>query len=632
MDPADGIFHKATFEKFREIWTGVIILVTPGPDFQPVNEITAVYKRYISLLVPHQSALLLALLGAILYTVLGLSTSIYIQMITDFVLVDRDTGLLNHISWTMLILTVFQVITGIVKNILVLRTGQQIDSTLILGYYNHLLKLPQYFFDTMRVGEIISRVNDAVKIRAFINDIAISLLVSIFTVIFSFGLMFVYSWKLAILVSAVVPVYGVIFLISNTLNKKRERKLMEDTAELESQLVESLNSVRTIKEFGLEKYSNSKTEDRFFKLMKSAFYSSLNSLYSSAGSELTGRIVTVLLLWFGSYLVIGQKITPGELLSYYAIAVYFTGPVSNLVGMNKAIQNALIAADRLFEIMDLAQETNDQNAEFTSEKTGDIQFREVCFTYGTRTDVFDCFTFCIKKGEITAVVGESGSGKSTMVAIILKLYPMAGGSITIGDMNIEQYSTESMRKLIGVVPQRLDLFTGTLAENIAIGDENPDCKKILDICSSLGMRSFIEELPESINSRIGENGTTLSGGEKQKIAIARALYRDPEIILFDEATSSLDNESEFYVLETINKLKEKGKTILVIAHRLSTVIHADRIAVLEKGIIVEEGNHQYLWNKKGKYYDMWQKQLPFPEVIKQMGLKKTVTEPYHEVC
>ncbi len=611
MDPGDGEMHKSTLQNFADLWTGVLILITPGATFQPKNEKYSVFRRFIFLLQPHKNILIQALLGAIVYTILGLSTSIYIQKITDFVLVDHNTNLLNLLSVLMLVLTFFQLFIGYTKNIFVLKTGQKIDARLILGYYKHLLKLPQYFFDSMRVGEIISRINDAVKIRAFINDIAISLLVSLFIVIFSFVLMFVYSWKLALLVSVVIPLYGAIYYITNKLNKKRERKLMEDTAELESQLVESLNSVRTIKEFGLESYSNLKTEIRFINLLRSIYRSTTNSLFSSTGTELISRISTIVLLWVGSYYVLDQTITPGELLSFYALAGYFTGPASNLIGMNKSIQNALIAADRLFEIMDLDQESDENKLEIPREKIGSIEFHKVCFTYGTRTEVFENFSFCIKKGEITALVGESGSGKTTLVALIQKLYPLNAGSISMGNYNLAQVSTESLRKLVGVVPQRLDLFTGSLLENIAVGEFSPDLTKVMDICHSLGMQTFIEKLPDGLNSWIGENGTTLSGGEKQRIAIARALYREPEILLFDEATSSLDNESEQFVQETIRELKRQGRTVLIIAHRLSTVIHADHIAVLEKGLVVEEGNHTLLWQQQGKYFRMWQKQLPF---------------------
>ena len=391
MDPADGEIHKTSLEKFAEMWTGVLILMAPGTTFQPKNEKISIFSRFLFLLEPHRNILIQALFGAVVYTILGLSTSIYLQKITDFVLVDRNTNLLNLLSVIMLILILIQLFIGYSKNIFVLKTGQKIDARLILGYYKHLLKLPQYFFDSMRVGEIISRINDAVKIRAFINDTAITLLVSLFIVVFSFLLMFIYSWKLALIVSAVIPLYAVIYFITNKLNKKRERKLMEDTADLESQLVESLNSVRTIKEFGLESYSNLKTEVRFINLLRSIYRSTTNSLFSSTGTELISRVSTIVLLWVGSYFVMDRTITPGELLSFYAIVGYFTGPASNLIGMNKSIQNALIAADRLFEIMDLDQEAEENKIELPRERIGDIEFRVVSFSYGTRTDVFDHF-------------------------------------------------------------------------------------------------------------------------------------------------------------------------------------------------------------------------------------------------
>ena len=260
MDPADGLMHSVKVEMFAQMWDGVLILMSPGNNFVSRNEKISNIQRFIFLLRPHKSILIQSLVGAILYTVLGLSTSIYLQKLTDYVLVDRNMKLLNLLSVTMVAILVIQLFIGTAKSIFVLRTGQQIDLRLILGYYKHLLTLPQRFFDTMRVGEIISRINDAVKIRAFINETAISLLVNIFIVFFSFALMFLYSWKLALTIVTVIPLYAFIYFITNRLNKKRERKLMEHSAELESQLVESLNSVRTIKEFGLESYSNLKTE------------------------------------------------------------------------------------------------------------------------------------------------------------------------------------------------------------------------------------------------------------------------------------------------------------------------------------------------------------------------------------
>ncbi|ASB49309.1 peptidase domain-containing ABC transporter [Alkalitalea saponilacus] len=617
MDPGDGQMHKQSIEEFAKVWTGVLMLLAPGEDFSARNEKVSNFSRFIYLLKPHKSILTQALAGAIIYTLLGLSTSIYLQKITDHVLVGGNTNLLNLLSVAMVVLLLFQIFIGVSKTILMLRTGQKIDAQLILGYYKHLLKLPQRFFDTMRVGEIISRINDAVKIRAFINDTAVSLVVNVFIVVFSFGLMFIYSWKLALIMAIVMPLYIVIYAVTNKLNKKRERKLMEQAADLESQLVESLNSVKTIKQFGLEDFANIKTETRFISLLKTVYHSGLNSVFSSNSSEFLNRIFTIILLWVGSYFVISQSITPGELLSFYAILGYLTGPAAGLVEMNKTIQNALIASDRLFEIMDLERESDENKIELKKENLGDIRFQQVCFSYGTRVEVFKDFNLTIPKGKMTAIIGESGSGKTTLAGLLLKLYPLNGGAIYIGDHKIDYFTNKSMRTIISSVPQKLDLFAGNVIENIAVGDFEPDMEKILEISNQLGILEFIEKLPAGFNTYIGENGATLSGGQKQRLAIARALYISPEVIILDEATSSLDSESEHFVQKALANLLDNGKTIIVIAHRLSTIMNADKIAVLESGVLIEEGSHSELFHKKGKYYQMWQRQMPaLSELIK----------------
>jgi ATP-binding cassette subfamily B protein len=491
-----------------------------------------------------------------------------------------------------------------------LRTGQKIDSQLILGYYKHLLKLPQRFFDTMRVGEIISRINDAVKIRVFINDTVVSLVVNCFIVVFSFALMFAYSWKMALIMTLIVPLYAIIYYITNRLNKKQERKMMERAAELESHLVESLNAVRTIKQFGLENFANVKTETRFVSLLNTVYQSGMNSIFSGNSSEFVSRVFTIVLLWTGSYFVIDRTITPGELLSFYAMIGYFTGPAIGLIGMNKTIQNAMIAADRLFEIMDLERESDENKIDLRPNLIGEIKFENVKFSYGTRVDVFNDFNLQIAKGQLTAIIGESGSGKTTLASLLQNLYPLNAGGITINNQNINYFTNNSLRQLVASVPQKLDLFAGNVIENIAVGDFYPDMERILDICKQLGILTFIEKLPAGFNTYLGENGATLSGGQKQRLAIARALYRNPEILILDEATSSLDSESEEYVQATIQKLKNEGKTIIVIAHRLSTVMNADKIVILENGKLIEEGKHKELYQMQGKYYQMWQKQFP----------------------
>lgn len=611
MNPAYGKIETYTTEEFAKIWTGVLILLEPNEYFEQRNEKTGLYQRFYQLIQPHRSILLQALVGAIFYTLLGLSTSIYIQKITDYVLVDGNRRLLNLLSVIMIVLLLFQIFLGVMKSVLTLQTGQKIDKYLILGYYKHLLKLPQRFFDTMRVGEIISRVNDAVKIRTFINDVSIQIVVNVFIVLFSFALMFTYYWKLALIVALVIPFYLGIYAITNWLNKKVERRMMEESAELESHLVESLNAVKTIKQFGAEIYANNKTDIHFSTLLKTIYKSVLNSLFSGNASEFVSRIFTIVLLWVGAGYVIDREITPGELLSFYALIGYFTSPVSQLIGMNKSIQNALIASDRLFEIMDLEQEEVTDKIELTAEQIGNINFENVNFSYGSRREVFKDFSCVIEKGKTTAIVGESGSGKTTLATLIQNLYPVNSGKITIGDYEVQYLSHYSLRTLIGVVPQQIDLFSGNVIENIAFGEDFPDMQRVIDLTKQLGILSFIEQLPNGFQTHLGENGSQLSGGQRQRIAIARALYKNPEILILDEATSSLDTDSEQVIQATLNELKRTGKTLIVIAHRLSTIAHSDTILVLRNGQLIEQGTHQELLARETTYKAMWEKQSVF---------------------
>lgn len=608
MDPAYGEMQKISHDEFRQKWTGVLIMLLPNEDFTTGEERVSLEQRFIFLLKPHKAVLLQVLVGSIFYTILGLSTSIFLQKIVDNVLPEGNTNLLNLMGTIMILIILLQIFLNYAKTLLTIKTGQQIDARLILGYYKHLLKLPQQFFDTMRVGEIISRMNDAVKIRAFINDVLVGFLVNVFILIFSFVLMFTYYWKLALIMLIVVPLYAGIYYISNRLNKSTQRKLMENTAELENQLVESVNSVSTIKRFGLEDFSNLKTEIKFINLLRTIYTSGTNSLLVGNMSGFVSSLFAVILLWTGATFVINNVITPGELLSFYAIIGYFTGPVISLIGMNKVLQDARIAADRLFEIMDLERESTENKAELTPDMIGNIYFKNVNFRYGTRVTVFENFSLEVPKGKITAIVGESGSGKTTLLSLLQNIYTLQSGSILIGEYDIKYITNESLRKAVGVVPQDVHLFAGNVTENIAVGDMEPDMKKIIHICSEIKILDFIEKLPNGFDTYLGENAGNLSGGQRQRLAIARALYREPEILILDEATSSLDSTAEEHIHKTIELLRHQGKTIILIAHRLSTVVNADKIAVLNEGNLIEQGTHKQLLKKNAAYAAMWNKQ------------------------
>ncbi len=602
MDPATGNLCKEKKEIFIKKWGGVLLLLLPDDDFKQGNQKISTVKLFWQLINPYRNLMIQALTGAIIYTVLGLSTSFYVQKIIDLVLVDGNARLLNLMSVIMIVLLIFQLCFGYFKSLTGLQTGQYIDARLILGYYKHLLKLPKFFFDTMQVGEIISRVNDAVKIRVFINDIALSIVVNILIIFFSIAIMFLYYWKLALIICLIIPVYVFIFKVSNSINKKWQRVIMEKAASLETQMLETIHTSTTIKSFRLEEFTSQKTEHKFIELSNVIYTCNKRNLFIVNTCEFITHLFTIIILWAGSNFVIDHQLSPGELLSFYALIGYFTNPLFSLVNVNKNMHDALIAADRLFEIIDLETEpVHEKEIMLTAGPVGDIQFNHVKFRYGQRQVVFDDLNMRIKKNSITAIVGENGSGKSTVFSLLQNFYPLTGGDIMIGDINIKYINKKSLRKIISIVPQKIDLFAGTIIDNIAVGEYKPDLKKILFLCSLLGINEFIEKLPDNYYATLGEQGNNLSGGQRQRLAIARALYQNPEILLLDEATSSLDQTSDQKVQEALAWFKNQDKTIIIIAHKLSAIKSCDDIIVLKDGRVIEQGSHELLMNKNNCY-------------------------------
>jgi ATP-binding cassette subfamily B protein len=606
MDPATGKSASLPHPDFKKKWSGVILLLIPSNHFQRGNEKRSVCIRFWQLVKPQRNMLIQALLGAMVYAMLGLTTSIYVQKIIDFVLPDANRQLINMLSMLMILLLCFQIITGYMKSLIALRTGQQIDSGLILGYYQHLLELPQCFFDGMRVGEIISRVNDALRIRVFINDVALGVIVNSLTIILSLMAMFIYYWKLALLLLLTTPLYLIIYLVSNRVNAKWQRKIMETGAAFESHLVETIQGVTTIRRFGSEPDFNLRTENRFVPLMRAVFTSSRNGLLLSNASEWMTSLSTIIILWTGTYMVLDRVLSPGELLSFFTLTAFFTRPVQALIGANKPMQDALVAADRLFEIIDLETEKENMKG-FCVNKfpEGDLIFDNVHFSYGHGNPVFNALKLRIPLHQMTAIVGESGCGKSTLLSLIQKLYSLDAGNIMIGDMDIQYISATLLRKRVAAVPQHTDLFQGDFIYNITLGEHEPDRERIFDICHRLGLHEFIDRLPGRYHTIIREQGVNLSGGQKQRLGIARAIYRDPAILILDEATSAQDPESERKVLETLQWFYGQKKTIIVITHRLSTIRNCGSVIFLKQGSQAVSGIHEDLLHNNEDYAGWW---------------------------
>lgn len=585
MDPAEG--RMATWDRavFEKKWSGAVIALIRGIKSQETALESNQKTRLIRLLHPVWKPVLQAMISALVYTLLGLSFSLYIGKLTDHVFVSQNTGLLNLMSSVMILIVCIMLYLVILKNLITLKTGQIIDNQLIASYYRHILSLPQQFYNSMKTGEILSRISDAVKIRGFINDAVIGILVNGLIVLFSFCTMFVLNWKLAMLMVGMIPLYILIYLIYNSRNKRIERKVMEQAASFESHLVESLQSSEYIKQHKLTGNMQDRAEEKLNTLLETVYRSGLNSIAASGSTEGINRLFTIALLWAGSYFVLSQTITAGKLISFYALLGYFTGPVANLIGANKTYQNALIAADRLFEIFQLNPEEAKGKPAFNPRDFGDIMLRNVSFAYGTRARIFTDLSLTIEAGKVTLIRGSSGSGKSTVASLVQHLYPVREGSITINGYDSRYFSLESIRGLMGVVPQQIRFLSGSLMDNLAPGERNPDVKRMLDLLHEVGLRPLVESLPLGLNTRLTENGANFSGGERQRLAIARALYIRPALLIMDEATSSLDPVSAHHVHTLLQELKGRSQTILLITHKKQHQALADNILILEKGIL-----------------------------------------------
>jgi ABC-type bacteriocin transporter len=610
-DPAKGL-EKMKPADFHAVWSGVLVLLAPHLEFQPGDKRDSHFQRFANLIKPYPSLLLECLLASLVYTILGLAMSKYVEFLLDDVFPNGNSKLLNILSIGMIGILVFKMLFGWARQSLLMYVANNIDATLILGYYKHILRLPQSFFDTRRVGEIISRVNDAVKIRTAISSASLSVIMDSLTLVFAFALMFTYSWKLTMIAVIVVPLFGALYLAFRKPIAHTQRGIMEKSSELESQLVSSITNMQTIRSFRAADVHNLKTETAFIDLLRMVRRSAYQSMTNSTISGAIGGLAFIALLWTGGSLVLDQQLSVGELMSFYTLIGYVISPASNLIGINQTVQDALIAADRLFEILSLETEEQTHQGQFLLQgaTVESIRFEHVSFRYGTRAKVLDDLSFEIPTGTMTAIVGESGSGKSTIAKLLQGFYPPNEGKILFGAMNIQDIHLDEIRRYSSAVPQEVQLFHGTVLENITLGDMMPDYQKAMQICSFIGAADFIQKLPYSWNTVLGEFGADLSGGQRQRLAMARALYRSPNVLILDEATSALDSESEYAIQQALMTLRTKGLTTVVVAHRLSTIASADQILVMDSGRIIEQGTHMELLKMEGKYYSLWMRQMP----------------------
>lgn len=610
MDPAVGVVEKLPIDHFVSIWTGVVVLASPRADYTTLKAGVSPLSRVLTLLGGQKKYIVQSVVGALVFTFFGFSTSIYVEKIVDYVLPDKNENLINLMGLCMIGVLILSTVINTLRTLIMQRVGVRVDAKLVLGFYAHLLQLPSRFFLQMQTGEVVSRIGDAIKIRQFISDGVTTIATNILILIVSFILMFSYYWKLALVVLAVLPVYYMVFWVYDKQNRTVLRGLMETAAKTEAWLYESLSMVPTIKLFGLRGKSQLRTELLFSRMLRSSYKSNVLDTITDDLTTALGKLAIVVMFWVGTYYVFEGHLTAGELFSFYAIISYFSDPLKSMINMGKVFRDARIASERLFELFDLEHEKEHGHIPFPEKFDSRINFSEVTFAYDNTGNTIESLSLAIDSGQITAIVGESGCGKTTLISLLTRLNEINSGSISFGDVNIRHFDLATLRDNIGVVPQRLDLINGSIAENIFLNKTAElDWDRVIELTKAVGLFEFIDALPDGFETNVGCQGLRMSGGQMQRLAIVRALYKNPQIILFDEATSALDSASEQKVKALLAKLKQEGKTIIIIAHRLGTIKNADRIHVMRKGRVIESGTHGELLSKDGEYSKFWTNQI-----------------------
>ncbi len=613
-DPADGLVTYS-FEDFTRIWSGVLILLVPTSEFKKGKETKGLFERFLHLLKPQKGIVLQVFAASLLYTALGILGAFYMQFLLDDILPYNMSKTLNILSIGILILYTFQMLLSLFRSHLLLFLSQKLDIALLLGYYEHILKLPMNFFGTRRVGEIISRFQDAGHVRDAISGATLTIMIDTIMVIVGGIILYMQNALLFGITLVVALLYGVVVVSFNKTLKKGNKATMENNAQLTSYMVESLNGIQTVKVFNAEKKVGIETETKFIKLLRSIFKLSFTTNLQGFFKGLIELLGGVVILWIGANQVLQGDMSVGNLIRYNSFLIYFLNPFKNLINLQPQLQTAMVAAERLGEILDLEIENGEEESRKMEPKhlEGEISYKNVTFKYGQRQNVLEEINLEIKPGERIALVGESGSGKTTLAKLLLNLYPLEEGEILIDNNNILDIKREVLRTKIAYVPQETFLFSGTIMENLALGLERISMEEIVEASKMAKAHDFINELPLRYETLLDENGANLSGGQRQRLAIARAILKKPNILILDEATSNLDSITEAAIESTIRQLSRSMSTI-IIAHRLSTIKLCDRIYVLDKGRIVETGAHKELVSIGGRYASLWREQISGLEV------------------
>ena len=606
-DPAKD-FMRIPIDDFFKDFTGVLLMLSPNENFKLDNVKNGkLYTRFIKLLIPHKSLFIYAIIASVILTILGIVSSMFNKIIMDEVLPYKLKNTLLLMVIIFGVIAVTQVLIGFVRQWILLYLSQKIDIPLLLGYFKHIYRLPMKFFATRKTGDIITRFADAFTIKNIFTNIALTVIMDVSTAIITGTILFKMNNGLFAIIAIITIVNIILVFIFKRPYKTINQEKMQQASTLNSQIIEGLRAVETIKGNANEEIELESIEKEYIRSLRISFREGKLSNIQNSLSSAIQQVGNLILMYFGIMQVINGNLTLGTLMAFITMSGFFMDPISRLVGLQLQLQEANISMRRLTEIMDYECEQDDKFLSTIDSVRGDIAFRDVTFRYGNRKPILKNISFTIKSGKKVALVGSSGSGKSTIAKLLLKYYEPEEGEIIINGVDINEYSNDSIRHAISYVPQTIELFSKNIYDNIRVSKFNSTLDEVKEAAIKADAHEFIKKLPLQYYTFLEEAGAGLSGGEKQRIAIARAFLKDSDFYILDESTSNLDFATENIIFDMIYH-KFAAKTMLIVAHRLSTIKNCDTIIVMEDGKIQEQGTHSELMSKHGAYYKLWEMQ------------------------
>jgi ATP-binding cassette, subfamily B, bacterial HlyB/CyaB len=603
-----------TRDELLAIWDGGLILMTRRAGLSDVTRRFDI-TWFLGAIHKYRHLLSEVLVASFFLQLFGLVSPLFFQVVIDKVLVHRALSTLDVLVIGLLTISVFEAVLGILRTYLFAHTTNRIDVELGARLFHHLLALPMAYFQARRVGDSVARVRELENIRNFLTSSALTLVIDLFFTFVFVAVMFVYSPLLTWILLGSFPFYIVISAVATPLFRRQLDEKFRRGAENQAFLVESVTGIETLKAMAVEPQMQRRWEEQLAGYVAASFR--VLSLGNTASQmvQLVSKVVTASLLYFGAKLVIDGSLSVGELVAFNILAGRVSAPVLRLAQMWQDFHQARLSVSRLGDILNTtAESTYAAGRARLPAIRGDITFDHVTFRYRIDgQEVLHDVSFNVPAGQMVGIVGPSGSGKSTFAKLVQRLYVPESGRVLVDGMDLAMADPAWLRRQIGVVLQENVLFNRSVRENIALADPAISIERIIAAAHLAGAHEFILELTEGYDTIVGERGSTLSGGQRQRIAIARALIADPRILILDEATSALDYESERIIQQNMKQIA-KGRTVLIIAHRLSTVRATDRIVTLERGRLVEDGTHDALINTGGRYASLHRLQAGLHEV------------------